>query len=338
MIIDIITNDVPGGWLPEQLPQGLGGSEESIILFAEALVRAGHGVTIHHPRPDPRAAEERNGVAYMDRTRWRIDGHRDVLITYREWRLWWAQQAPPPGSLNIHWSVDAEPPWPHGALNRLHRYVCLTHWARSRQVWLPERLAQVIPYGIDLATLDANRREQEPGLALYCSSPDRGMETLLRDWAKIRAKRPELRLRCAYGWELFDRYTQGRPGAVAWRREMEQLFHQDGIEWLGKLGPAQIAQEYWRAQYWVHPLNRADSEMFCLNALKAKHCGAVPAVIPIGALAETAPPFIPYERWVKGSEEIVPDAGQPVPETLDWDAVVNRWWLPLFDSHGKEAA
>lgn len=119
---------------------------------------------------------------------------------------------------------------------------------------------------------------------------------------------------------------------------MEKLLKQDGVRWLGELSREEIAREYWRAQYWVHPLNRPDSELFCLNALKAKHCEAIPVVNPVGALAETAPPFIPYERWIAGGEAIVETLGHDEPPTLRWDQIVERYWKPLLESQSEEAA
>ena len=306
--------------------------------MAEALARAGTQVRMGHPRPegaDPHG--EHNGVMYYRRADFQPQARRDVLLSYREPKLW-LQPGLRPGGVNIHWSVDVEPPWRPEAVALLDHYVCLTHWARARQVWVPESLARVIPYGIDTALLDAQRREQEPGLALYCASPDRGLETLLEDWPKILEHRPETRLNVAYGWRLFDGYTRGSPAAVAFKRKMEKLLKQDGVRWLGELSRAEIAAEYWRAQYWVHPLNRPDSELFCLNALKARHCEAIPVVNPVGALAETAPPFIPYERWIAGGEAIVETLGQNEPPTLQWDQIVERYWKPLFEKKSEEAA
>ena len=328
MNVTIVCRDLPGGWLPDDVERGLGGSEEGIVCFAEALARAGSTVRVHHPRPpDAGDAQVRNGVSWQPRSRFDPRRRHDVLISYREPALWHTQQQ---CRVGLHWSVDVETPWHPAAVAQLSAYVCLSHWGLARQVWVPQPLARVIPYGVDLDLLDAHPCEPEPHTWLYCSSYDRGLETLLADWPRIREHEPETRLRVAYGWGTFDRYRGQTEEGRAFKRRIEAGLRQAGITHLGHIDPCELAREYWRASVWVHPLNRPDSEMFCLNAVKARYCGAVPLIIAEGALKETASTHLDYRHFVATGEYRERCSGWPPAPTRRWDDVVAQYWMPLL--------
>ena len=53
---------------------------------------------------------------------------------------------------------------------------------------------------------------------------------------------------------------------------------------------------YWKSEYWVLPLNNPQSELFCLNAIKAQYCGSIPVVRRVGALQETVNQFIDWDK------------------------------------------
>ena len=91
MHIQIYMNEVAGGWLPDDIDRFLGGSEELIVLLAEALVRYGFRVTVYHNRPldcgiQQREDVERNEVYYLPRERATLgkDPQNEVLITFKD--------------------------------------------------------------------------------------------------------------------------------------------------------------------------------------------------------------------------------------------------------------
>lgn len=325
MKIDIYSNEVHGGWLPERLASALGGSEEVLALFARTLAGLGHDVAVFHTRPPgapPRALHDH--VHYLARHGFRAHDHRDVLITWKDptpWRLGAS------AAVRLHWSSDVERPWADATLRRLHAFVCLTDYHRRRMPWLPESLARVIPHGVDLAHLDAQRGERVDGLALYCSAPDRGLERVLRDWPMIQACRKGMQLAVTYGWA-------GRmPGAF------EQLLDQPGVRFLGAVTRDEMAALYWGAEWWLLPLVRGDAELFCLNAVKAKYCGATPVSTGAGALMHTARPGLDYSPWVQG-HDVEPDLRREIPivSAVSWETVIQAKWLPLIEAAAGEVA
>ena len=322
--IDLWCNFVAGGWSPYDLESGVGGSEECIVLWASALAARGHRVTVYHNPPRSVEAGELRGVSYRPHFRFDPDARRDVLVTWKSPHPWALGAR---AGRRIHWSSDVERSWPGRVLKALDAFVCLTPYHRGAMTWLPDRLARVVPHGIDLGQLDQFRCGKVPGRALYASSPDRGLLTLLRDWPRLRLERPGLSLEVVYGWQRFLACQAGRAEARVFRAAMDRLMGQEGIVARGQVSRAEMAAAYWQAEYWMHPLNRAESELFCLNALKAAHCGALAVVNRIGALQDTVTRWVEYRGFVRGDGESRESNPYPV---LSWADVIARHWEPLF--------
>lgn len=327
--IDLWSNAVAGGWEPEELETGLGGSEEVLVLWSAALAARGHRVRVYRNPRRESAARRHRGVTWLPHAAFDPFERRDVLVSWKSPHPW---RVGARARTRLHWSSDVEPPWSAAMLAQVDAVVALTPYHRSRLDWLPETKARVIPHGIDLAQLEAHRVGRVAGRALYCSSPDRGLETLLREWPRLRALHreaghPGLELDVCYGWRLFEAITAGDPAAEGWRAELERLLAQPGIRNCGQVSRAELARAYWAAEYWLLPLAHADSELFCLNALKAQHAGALPVVNRIGALADTVTRWVDYADFREARSTI--HEAPPFP-ALGWDAVVERFWERIF--------
>lgn len=329
--IDLWCNFVAGGWSPHELQTGLGGSEECLVLWAEALAQRGHRVRVYHNAPGNLAVvgggeELRAGVRYLPHHRFDPGEARDVLVSWKSPHPWAVGAR---AERRIHWSSDVERPWPARMLERVDTFVALTPFHRHAMAWLPEHKARIVPHGLDREDLDRARGERIPGRALYASSPDRGLVTLLRDWPRLRLEHPGLTLEVLYGWRQFMACHAGRAEARRFRDDVERLLSQEGVIARGQVSREEAAAAYWRAEFWLHPLNRPEAELFCLNAVKAAHCGALAVVNRIGALKDTVTRWIDYADFVRGGRQVrhAPPFSPP-----DWPTVVARHWEPLF--HG----
>ena len=58
-----------------------------------------------------------------------------------------------------------------------------------------------------------------------------------------------------------------------------------GVTHLGRLSHAAVADQFRRARIWAYPCSFRETS--CITAMKARAGGAIPAVIPNGALRET---------------------------------------------------
>ena len=324
MKITIVTNEYPDGWNPKDFHTGmLGGSEEAIILFAEELVRRDHEVTIYHTKKEGELSEIYNGVQYKD-SRYFIYDYDSTLISFQS--LDRLSHIPHGTDTIIHWSCEVEKYKP---LGNVDYFVNLSDFHRSRHFFVPAEKSKVIPLGIDKALLDQNKVEREEDTMLYCSSPDRGLAVLLDQWPQIKKHHPTLKLRIAYGFTHIRSVEYRNKNITRFIKKLFELMDQEDVEYLGALSKEDISKEYWRNKYWCLPLYNAESELFCLNAIKSKYCGAIPVVNKIGALKNTVGEYISYKNFIDGSLEKSDVGSVPVP-ALTWSEVIDTYWSKLL--------
>jgi len=316
--IIIYTNEVAGGWCPDDIDRFLGGSEEAVVLLSEALVRAGYSVDVYHSQKDGNNTE-RHGVRYQPREKCSVeDPANTIFITFKD-KLPWLQGLS--CYRNIHWSAEVEKKWP---MDKINYFVNISRYHESRNLFVPVDKSCAIPLGVDTLSLDRNKSDKDPNTMLYCSSPDRGLLQLLQNWQVLRLHYPAIELRIAYGFRNFDAMCQD----TVLKNTIKHLMRQDQIIALGELPKEQIEEEYWRAEYWCLPLNKPDAELFCLNALKAQYCGCKPVVNLCGALADTVGDYIPFDKFLLNETDTIQHT--PAYTAVKWDEIVSYYWQPLF--------
>ena len=328
LTIDLWSNAVAGGWEPAQLESGLGGGEEALLLWAAALAGRGHRVRVYHNRPSPAGCMRFGGAAFLPHSAFDPYERRDVLVSWKSHHPWRIGAG---AHRRIHWSSDVERPWPRPMLSRVDAFVTMSPFHRATMPWLDGANAVTVPLGVDLEHLERHRSTKVAGRAIYASSPDRGLDTLLRDWPRLRTAHPGLTLEVYYGWKNFMACGAGNPAAADYRRETERLLRQEGITYRGAITRDEMARAYWEAEFWLLPLNRAESELFCLNAVKAMHCGTVGVVNRIGALQHTVTRWIDYEEFKTGARDVNLESQMP---PLTWGQVIDTYWEPIFREAG----
>jgi len=325
--IKIFTNQVANGWEPADLKTFLGGSEESVVLLAEALTRKEFEVTVYHNQVISKD-KNINGVLYKSREQATCD-QDDIFITFKDVAPW---KMGAKAALNIHWTTEIEKSWGSNPdtgeryIDNIDHYINISKYQQGKNSFVPNSINKAFPLGVDLESLNKNKAKTEKNTLLYCSSPDRGLLQLLKDWKFIKQKSPDLKLKVAYGWGNFN---TANPEIRKFKDTISKLLNQDGITYLGSLDKTQIEKEYWKAAYWVLPLNNPNSELFCLNAVKARHCGCTPIVNKVGALSETVGDFIDYHDFInKGLSNVQKEEADY--KAISWDNIVEQYWLPIL--------
>lgn len=323
-VVKIFTNHVEGGWSPFDLEDMLGGSEECVVLLSEAFARKKYEVIVYHTKyGHEKGLIARNGVNYQDR----IDAtcySDDIFITFKDHNPW-IQGAK--AKKNIHWSSDVEKPWD---TTKVDYFVNLTEYHQNRNLFVDADRSIIVPHGIDIHSFKKIKTipNRNPNSMLYCSSPDRGLEQLLFDWPKIIEHFPNMELRITYGFDLYDRITQSR-GRSFQDFISNRITEFDSIKMLGTLSKSDMLIEYLRSEFWVLPLNNPDSELFCLNALKARHCCMDIITNKIGALKNTVGSYIAYQDFLIGKMNVKVENADV--DIMNWDEVVEKYWAPLFE-------
>jgi glycosyltransferase involved in cell wall biosynthesis len=324
MKVRIFTNYVAGGWCPTDLNDFLGGSEEAIVLFSEALQRAGYDVTVYHEQrkeKDVKICTNNNDVQYFSRESVAVEDG-DILISFKDSSPWRAGEQRP--AVKIHWTAEIENLWDTSGIDA---FVPISEYHAARCTFVPFYKNFPVPLGVDIEQLDSNKVDMVSNTILYSASPDRGLYQLLIDWQEIKERHPQMELRITYGFENFKHMVQH--GAKRYINQIMELTNQTDVKFLGKLTRDEIAEEYWRAAFWCLPLQLPDSELFCLNAVKASYCNCVPIINRIGALQNTVGSYIPYSKFVKGSTDIVDVSARYTAKS--WDRIVSDYWMPLFE-------
>jgi glycosyltransferase involved in cell wall biosynthesis len=274
MKLAVVVNEVAGGWSPTGLDR-LGGGEEAVVRLARAFASKGHEVTVFY---DGRPLLDQSKVQYRHYREAKPDSF-DIAI-YRKCPDKVALKLAP---RNFLWQDQTVPfdPTP------FERIIVASHFLERIVSQLTPACAHkvvVVREGIDFTAYPYDDMpEREPQHVVYTSSPDRGLKELLTIWPTILKSHPNATLSVTYGWEQFDACG----GSQDLKRELLALAELAGpsVQFTGRLSYADMFRLYAQAGVWAYPCN--GGEHYCHSAVRAQCGGAIPVVIPWGALQET---------------------------------------------------
>lgn len=248
MRVNFLVNEVAGGWEPTD--KRLGGTEDSVVRWAEELSKRGHSVYVYrNSRIDDHSDMLVRGVNYVGTSYYRGGG--DICINIKSSHI-----APKEPTLYLTNETDAT----NADLSAYLGVIWPSQWAVDN---IPvNNKTFILPHGYDETKISLTKKK--PKQCLYASSPDRGLETLLRAWPKVYAAHPDATLKVTYGAPEYD---------------------VPGVEFLGEVDEETMNQLYSESDIWCHPCN--GGELFCIVGIKAQAAGCVPVVIPTMALSET---------------------------------------------------
>ena len=92
------------------------------------------------------------------------------------------------------------------------------------------------------------------GRIIWSSSPDRGLDMILRNWSDWKAKRPDLSL-----------VVCSPPYSVGWL-DKKTLKGLKDVEWKANLCPLDLKREIAKAEYWIYCSDYV--ETYCISALE----------------------------------------------------------------------
>lgn len=269
-------------WTPHSVDKGgIGGSETAVVRMAQEFAQRGHRVVVY-----AEAEGVYDGVVYRH--------HRHFNPEQQPWLLLVSRQ---PAVLaldlkaqnvffmahDIHYGPDVD-------FSRADKVLVLSEW--HRQSWVKQ-------YGEHPGlTITANGivpptgslTEPQSHRFIYASSPDRGLHVLLRWWPEILKMWSDAELHIFYGFQNLVSMAQQQPHLLPFKMEIEALVAQEGIVWEGRVGQAQLHEEFAQSRFWLYPSimpNDGDwYETFCIAALEAQANGCIPLTRPVGALPE----------------------------------------------------
>lgn len=121
-----------------------------------------------------------------------------------------------------------------------------------------EDKVKVIPNGIDISDWNNISNEKIPNRFIYSSAPDRGLQSLLRMWPKVKEVYPDSTL-----------VVTTPPYALEWYNSYKDDL--DGVVFYDGLSPRDLYNEISKSEYWLYP-SKYD-ETFCITALEMMQGG-----------------------------------------------------------------
>ena len=261
---------------------GIGGAETAAARVAAELRRLGNRVVLFGRTGVAEPIVE-DGVEYLDAAAFASFSdthHADVFIASRDARL---LDAPMRASRRYLWVHDVVAACADDrGEDRVRRHyasldaiLCLSEW--HRQVFMAhhgvggERIV-VTRNGVDVERFAAKVTRQRNRF-IYSSSPDRGLDTLLEIFPRIRDAEPGAELHVFYGFDNWERAlaAQGRsdPSIALLRRQLEQ----PGVVYHGRVDQNRLAVEMLKSAVWLYPTRY--SETYCITALEMQMAGVV---------------------------------------------------------------
>ncbi len=337
--VSIFCGDCFEVWTPDSMKtSGVGGSEEAVIHMAKRLAALGWNVEVFNSIPEEKVFD---GVSYKPWWMFSTETPTDMLVIWRMPQFFDASRGT--CKKTYLWMHDVTQPgeFTEKRLSRIDKVMFLSKAHRSLFPNVPEEKVMYTGNGIDTDMLiaDAGVAERHPWKMINTSAPDRGLDTILKMWPKIRAKYPEAEFHWFYGWQTYDSYNAGNLERMAFKEEILKLMKQPGVFERGRVSHDVIARETASADIWLYPTEFFETS--CITAMKCQALGAVPATTDVGALKETV--FsgqkldLPRIYSDAGQQDVFIDALQlahdaPRDGMMDearrrfsWDAVAKQW-------------
>ncbi len=278
-------------WSPMDIAmKGLGGSETAAVRLAEELDALGYLVTVYGEVEDCAF----RSVIYRH---WeRFDGmeHRQAVICSRNPSLF---DRPIKARNRILWvhDTDCGDVLTQKRADQIDAFVTLSKWHH-------DHFAGVYPFigtgrlhqfrnGINLRLFDPQPWEGRAQRVLYTSSPDRGLDQLLKLWPRVLEQVPDAELAFCYA-PVYQKVADSDPRVGAFRDSITALADQPGVVQLPAQPQPELAKLMCHSRVWAHPSwfgngNAPFHETSCIGAMEAQAAGCYVIASDWGALRET---------------------------------------------------
>lgn len=267
-------------WNPES--KIIGGSEEAVISLSFELASKGYNVTVYCVLPENSKKtykdSKNNAVQYRNYWEWSPYDKNDYNIIWRD-----------PSNcslckngktfLDLHDAIDP------GFLEKVSDDVVIMTKSEFHKK-LIKRNAIVIPNGIYPIESSTSRQKNR---MICTSSPDRCLSALLRMLPIIRSEIPDAEIHWAYGFNAGiskgGLENDSRAEIKEWTESIKkQMKDTKGFVDLGRLSQKEVNELYKYADLFVYPTRFP--EIDCISLTKSMSAGAIPVVVPSGAMAE----------------------------------------------------
>lgn len=258
--------------------KGVGGAESALILLSRTLVGMGYQVEIYNRTTK---AGTFGGVYYDHLDNFRPTDYCDVFILFRSFH----QSLYRVNALaKIFWScdqyTDPDGVWNGAVFPKVDKIVCISpyHQKFLDRHYLTRGKTVSIDLGVNWTDYE-KPLPKEPGKAIYCSVPRRGLAELAKMVPEIKEKVRDFNLVITSDYRLWG---QEDPMNQEFKQMFESLPY---VKFLGKIPRKELVFHQKTSRVMAYPSNY--EECFCVAAMECMAAGAVPVVTDLGALPTT---------------------------------------------------
>lgn len=325
-------------WDPSTIEaSGNGGSEIAMVRIAQELHNLGHEVEVFNPCSQPMVF---GGVQYTPHTKF-TGCESGVFISSRGSQIF---------DIDIH--ADLSIAWIHD-LNlwdlsyirsiKIDKFFCLSEWHKnwflSENPYLSENHVLVTRNGIrtsDFSFLP----EKTPNRFIWTSSPDRGLEYLLRQvWPEVIKAKPDSTLHVYYGFDNMEKLADQKSELYkSYVRDLKYLVDTSkNVVYHGRVAPKKLSEAFLKSTHWAYPTDFQETS--CISAMEAMASGLNIIYTPVGALPETVGSRGICADRVDFTQKVLQTLDSGVERSvrayamkhLDWSNIAKEW-SAMFNS------
>ena len=346
-VVFLCGGGMAGGWGPELLRTGIGGSEEAVCYLAEQFVKKGWHAEVYGSVQ----RQTWNGVEWYPIDNFSGDDEEHPVEALVVWRdpmqvlyfgvkakktYLWLHDMPAPGS----WMPDL---W-----NAFDGIFVLSEFHGREHSFVPDAKKVLTGNGLPLDRLvPMDQLTNEPTRMVYASDPTRGLETVLNWWEYIKAAVPTAELDVFYGFHPTlvaaahgrDPYARNLAAQI---QRIDEKRQQPGVNWLGFVGQDVLHAGMAKCGLWLYPT--VFPEISCITGMKMQAHGVIPVTVNQFAMKETVRHGVKLDQRMDTLEaqrvwadEVIRLALNPWDEakridmaldaraTFDWSKIADQW-------------
>jgi GT2 family glycosyltransferase/tetratricopeptide (TPR) repeat protein len=297
-------------WNRATVDKGMAGSETWAAELGASFVKKGFEVTVFNDCPVS-GEVDRYGVIYRDHStmrEWLSDKVVDHMILSRTCEpLKWFKLHSKRVDVMVHDIFLNQDRNYDTRQWEVSKFACLSDWH-------VDFFSQHHNIGKEKILLSANgvrpelysnvNNAQKKNMAVYSSSPDRGLYQLLQMMPEIRKEVPDFELVIAYGFHNWKSAAKHRnnPEELKYIEAIEKLIEtQPGVNYVGRVDKETLAQYQCESKIWLYPT--WFSETFCITLVENGMAGNAAVTVPYAGILTVGGDAPVY---IKGPEDMHP--------------------------------
>ena len=278
-------------WTPINVyTTGIGGSETMLVHTAAWFKKLGYDVVVYNDCGDQAGVYD--GVNYKPYQQFTRDLQEQEFDIFISSRVGYIFKEPIRAKEYYCWVHDiwlANQSNAYIGQDKVNKYLVLSDWHREFFKG-HHRVPDNQVHKTFNAISEYRFLSEKPPVGnrlIYSSSPDRGLDVLLKVFPKIKQRVPDLELHIFYGFENWEKSAQakGDQNSLNYMEQLKSFMNQPGVYYHGRIDQSKLAQEFLKSKLWAYPTNFTETS--CITAMEAMATGTPIVCTDLAGLSTT---------------------------------------------------